>query len=472
MREIMILNILLLVFMYPVLFVMYFILKGEAQEKRGVYFGLHAPGEEEAKEQFLVLVQEQEVIYRKRMKRSLLWLALIPFVTFFIPSLSIGFTIWMLWLLAVIAFLELPFIQANRVLSAWKKEHTIREKSGERYAEIKQAGRIRKVRLFQFAPFIVISLLTGIVFSVHFRGTRIGTMSLLVDTFALTTLLFYLIAVWTDRQKVAVISMNSEINLNFARARKNCWKNFCLACSAVNTLITILLAVCLGIAGVSVSVVLIIAVIYSFLLFGVVFRTLKKVRRLEADYMDSAEPLVMEDDDEHWIWGMFYYNKQDKHTMVEKRYGIGTTMNMATPAGMGMNVIGCAALLVIPIMCIWMIFLEFTPINLSIRDQLLVAEQLKTDYEIPVAEIENLELIGKLPNLSKNKGTGMENLYKGEFHEAGTGECEVFLNPQNELFLSFTAGDTRYYMSAAEDEATREIYEQLQELLSFQIMQE
>lgn len=38
-------------------------------------------------------------------------------------------------------------------------------------------------------------------------------------------------------------------------------------------------------------------------------------------------------DDAKWVWGMFYYNPSDPSTFVEKRTGIGYTLNFARPAG-------------------------------------------------------------------------------------------------------------------------------------------
>lgn len=36
--------------------------------------------------------------------------------------------------------------------------------------------------------------------------------------------------------------------------------------------------------------------------------------------------------DEHWVAGVFYYNPQDPALWVEKRFGIGWTLNFARPA--------------------------------------------------------------------------------------------------------------------------------------------
>lgn len=461
----MILNIILFVCMYPVNFILYFVYKSfgkdENMRKKGLYFGLHAPREEATREEFMKLVTEQEVLFDSRLKRCLLCTFWIPFVTLLIPSMSIGFTIWMLWFIGFLGLLMLPYIRSHQDLKAWKKEHVIMAAGENHYTELKAAGEVRKVRLLSFAIPMLLSIVTGIVYTVKHQGTYAGAFSFVIDMFALITVLFYFMALWMDRQKVMVISEDSDINLNFARAKKNCWKNLWLFCAWSNAALTVAFAVLLGMEISAGAVILSGGIIYTAVLLAEIIIVLRKVQRLEQEYEKELDGSLLPDDDDHWIWGVIYYNKQDKHAMVETRFGFGTTMNMATPLGKAMNIFGALALLSVPVLCIWMMLMEFTPIQLTVENQVLVAEQLNSDYEIPVEKITELELITELPKLSKYSGTAMDNLYKGSFHVTYGDDCEVFLNPENQYFLTFIADETLYYMSAAEDDETLEIYEML-----------
>ena len=47
----------------------------------------------------------------------------------------------------------------------------------------------------------------------------------------------------------------------------------------------------------------------------------------------SRNIYTVENDDEKWIYGFIYYNKEDPKLMVEKRLGMGWSINMATPMG-------------------------------------------------------------------------------------------------------------------------------------------
>lgn len=62
----------------------------------------------------------------------------------------------------------------------------------------------------------------------------------------------------------------------------------------------------------------------------------------------------------------YYLQFKDSHTLVDKRFRTGLTMNLATKAGKVLLVFTAATLLLIPILCIWLIFEEFTPVHLEI----------------------------------------------------------------------------------------------------------
>lgn len=46
-----------------------------------------------------------------------------------------------------------------------------------------------------------------------------------------------------------------------------------------------------------------------------------------------------EDDDEKWIYGFFYYNKEDPSVLVDKRFGAGGTINFGSPKGKAIGII-------------------------------------------------------------------------------------------------------------------------------------
>ena len=445
--------------MYPFVFLMYFFLKNEATPKKNIYFGITLNKEQASVPE----VAQITATYNRQMK-TLFWIMMLaPIPMFFVPWFSIFMTLWLWWVLGSVVCFFVPFGLANRKLKALKaKKGWKQTENVPVFAEMKNAGQIRRVRFYQFLPPCGISLIiAGIALALN-RGERMETLSILVGTFAIITFLFWAAAVWMDKQKTAIISTNSEVNINYTRAGKNLWKNFWVCCAWINTVYMASLVFALD-ADKGLSKIFVVATVAYVLLTAVLLVwAIKKKQKLDVRYrayMDLQQP----DADDNWIWGMFYYNPKDKHTMVEKRVGMGTTINLATLAGKVLAVFCSIWILAIPVADVWVILTEFTPIRLEIREDRLVASQIGEDYSIPVIIVEDVTLLTELPKWSKVSGTGMEELKKGTFRIPEVGKCEVFLNPTNNVFIRFEAAGTVYYMSGVDDEETMSVYEMLVE---------
>lgn len=458
-------NIIMLAAMYPMMLIVCFAMYTSMKPKNGVAFGCTV-SVERMKDETLKEIERQ---WSVEMKRNIVIAALLPFSAFLTPYVSIQVTIWTMWVFALIVMLELPFVKANAKVKEVKRGRGwYNPERPEEYVELKSAGEVRRVRVGIFmVPFVISALAVALVYGVsavengfvknasYVRG--IGTIIIL---FVLLNLLFLLVAQWMDRQKVEVISTQSDVNVNYARAKKNIWKDFWLASSWTTTGYVWICAITLILQMGFEQAVLAGGIVYSFVLLGLMLLVLKKLRAVDARYEKERDIATDGDDDRYWIWGLLYYNPSDKHTMVSLRNGMGTTMNMATKAGKIWWAVSVIAVLSVSILCGWVIFEEFTPISLSIYEDEVHANHLKLEYELKVAEIENLELVEELPSLTKSVGSAMDNLAKGTFRIKGTGEkCILFLNPQNELFLRFEVDGQVYYMSGSTDEETREVYE-------------
>ena len=316
-----------------------------------------------------------------------------------------------------------------------------------------------KVNLKTFFAPILFSAIPIVIAFVNFRGYGYRVYPWIVAIFGLCTLLFYVTAIWTDRQKIMVISTNSDINVNYARAKKNVWKWYWRVCSWTNTIFTWFMLGILSVRNSMTFVLIMGSLVYGLVIMGISIVLAKKLNVIEENYEDKKDIQDAAEDDENWIFGMIYYNKKDKHYMTQTRFGMGTTVNLAHPAGLLTELLGLLAFLSIPIICIWMIMLEFTPLEVKVENETIICEQLSVKYEIPLEEIVEYEVITELPKLIKVNGNGMENQLSGTFEVYREGMFEVFLNPENELFLYVVTEDKRYYLGGTEDAMTKEVIE-------------
>lgn len=453
------LNIILAVFMYPILFIIYIVQKSEEISDCRTLFGIRYSEEwlsDTEKKQY-------ETEYHRSVKRSLIILALLPAITFFIPWFSILVSFWMLWTIAVIVFSQLFYFKANRKLLALKKERVSQTQMDSIvYAELKNAGTIRCVKWQQFAAPVGISILLAVFSMIYFSKTNFEVLGITIMIFAGCTLLFYLCAVCMDKMKTQVISDNSDVNVNYSRAKKKMYKNLWLQSAWLNTGFTAALVI-FTLFNIALSFYIILwgVILYCLVEFLLCVRIFSKQKTITRQYEKQIN-MQYDNEEENWIGGMFYYNPKDKNTMVSKRIGMGTTVNMATPGGKAFMGFTALVFLSFPIICIWIILLEFMPISLSVQNDTLIARHLKNDYVIDIDSITELTLEEELPRSSKVAGTSMDNLKKGTFRNSTEEKrFQMFLNPQNEYYLRFVADDTIYYISGYDDEETLEIYDLL-----------
>jgi hypothetical protein len=104
-----------------------------------------------------------------------------------------------------------------------------------------------------------------------------------------------------------------------------------------------------------------------------------------------------------------------------------------------------------------MIMVEFTPIHVTVENNTIICEQLSVDYEIPLYEIDSYEVITELPDLTKVNGMGMDNVLSGTYEVYREGMYELFLNPQNELFVKIVVDDRTYIIGGEDDIKTQAI---------------
>lgn len=445
-------NAIFMITCYPILFLMYFLLRN-AKDRNNWCFGATLSKEQKKDP----AIEEIDADYRKKFKNGMITMALVPFVTMFVPYESISFTIWMIWILLICFYPMVWYAQANEKVQKLKKERGWDTKSEVKYTDLKVITVPPRVKLVTFLPTLVLSVAAVVVTYVCFHESGYNAYRLCAITFGICTLLFYLSAIWTDRQKINVVSEDSDTNMNFARAKKKVWKDFWLISAWSNTVYTWSIVLAMYIRTAGMTIVLAGALVYSIVILGLAMNLVKKLLDINHKYQDKRTIEDAADDDRYWPYGLFYYNKNDKHFMVENRMGTGTALNMATGVGKSTYVVAVLCLLIIPISCIWMIMLDFTPIQTSVQNNTIVCEQLGIEYEIPLEEIEEYTILTELPEMTKLNGNGMDHVYSGTFEIYREGSVELFLNPQNDLYIKIITKDETYFISGATNQETQAI---------------
>ncbi|MBU5330980.1 hypothetical protein KQI61_02125 [Anaerocolumna aminovalerica] len=111
-------RIILIISMYPVLPIMYFLLKNEVKPKKNIVLGVTLPYSKIYDKRVDGLL----AAYKRELNIISLVLLLIPILVFFIPWFSIYYTIMIIWILLVILLPYIPYIKYHLRMEIIKGE--------------------------------------------------------------------------------------------------------------------------------------------------------------------------------------------------------------------------------------------------------------------------------------------------------------------------------------------------------------
>jgi hypothetical protein len=178
--------------------------------------------------------------------------------------------------------------------------------------------------------------------------------------------------------------------------------------------------------------------------------------------LSHADGPVYVDGDEHWING-YYYNPEDRKTMVEKRIGTGFTANLATKSGKW-NIYGVIAFvgIVFGLLIILFVRMDFATFQMVVGDTKVEMKAPIYNYEFSMNDIENITMVDSLPeHASRTNGAGTETYYLGNFNIEGYGSSKVYIYRNYPPFIVIELKDKTVFFNTKSAEETREYYELL-----------
>lgn len=386
----------------------------------------------------------------------------------FVPGITIKMIVWTVFVYIALFSFMIPYVLGNSEMKKYKKNLGI-VSDNVLFADLKNVGNIHALN----KPLLITANIVGIVILLTAFLTDAGIIPFnfgmfedvylctsLIGAVILTNLILFPVAFMVDNSRNLVISENSDINANYNRSRKKVFSDYLIAMTWCTDIIALLLMIVFLFLSSEFLMILVFG-IYLLVMMGVTGLLVAKQRKVEEKYLPDKTTLV-EDDDDNWILGMFYYNPSDKKLNVEKRVGVGWTINMAHPVGKIIGAVSALTIIASLILLIWIGMMSTTPIKIINNDEYVICHQLRDEYKIDKDDILNIEF-GDLKDISAIRvaGTGMENLAKGRFKVNGVGTCKFFLNPQAGKYIKIVTSDEIYYISESTEELTESLYESL-----------
>ena len=405
--------------------------------------------------------------HHKQATVMLIVMSIISVLLLFVPGLTIKMVAWTVFIYLGILIFPIPYMLGNSEMKKYKKAlGIISEKT--LYADLKNAGSVHALNI----PMLAISnifgasvFLAALLIDLGVLPINLGIynhafiLTALVGSVIFTNIIFIPIAFIADNARNIVISENSDINANYNRSKKKIFSDLTMAITWIDNIIALITIVLFILFS---SELLTLFVFGAYLLVIMFFMGLLvyKNRILEHKYLGENSNLL-KDDDDNWILGMFYFNPSDKRLNVEKRVGVGITVNMAHPVGIVISVIGILGIVSSILAIVWIVLMGQTPIRIINNNDTLICHHLRDEYTINKADIVSVEC-GNLSDIKmvKAAGTAMETVAKGKFSVDGN-PGTLFLNPEAGKYIKIVTNDKTYYISDYTEEETNALFESL-----------
>lgn len=409
--------------------------------------------------------------YRGQARLVVIIGSVISVLLLLLHGIALQTTIWTSFVFLAILAINMPFFLGNREMKDLKRRLGLKEEAGISYVDLTNAGSVRALKSVQVilpnVAGIALALVTLLVdlkvipVKVPGAGNFLGTA--MVGTFVAIGVMITAFAILMDRMRNEVISGDSTVNANYNRAKKKNMADFFVLFLWVNVALT---AGTLGafVLWSSDGTLMLMLLLYLLFLMGGTAAFVWRERRIEACY--QKEISVFADDDDNWLGGMLYYNPKDNRLNVEKRVGVGGTINLAHPMGKLFGGMAVLAILATIASVVWICMVEATPISLRVQDGKVICHQLRDEYVIELKDMESVEYGESLKDLQliRVSGVGMESLLKGNFTVNGQNGCKVFLATEAGNYVKIVAAGKTYYVSGATAEETREAYRAIEGL--------
>ena len=362
---------------------------------------------------------------------------------------------WSIWVLVACIAPEVIFARTNARLAALKGERGWRRsgKNGTRRVTVADIGAAAQPRTRISNAWVLLTTATSMAPALFDR--RSLPVYLLS---AAGTLATWAIFRWCYRDRSEAVDTNEALTLALTRIRRRAWGRMCLFTAAAFSFVSWSQLLFQG----SPTLYLVGMTIPAMALFVSSFAIEMRVRSLQERLTRSSGEGFYIDEDDRWVFGLLYFNPDDSNLMVNDRVGVGTSINLARPAGKAIAAALALVLLCLPLTGVFIAEELSAPVTLELSGQTIRASHVLTSYEIASDDVESVEVVDRLPDMTRTFGGAADTFLEGDFSSKEYGPLKVCLDPEvGPWLLVRTKGGTTYLLGASDSVRTATVLEGL-----------
>ncbi|MCR5624551.1 MAG: DUF5808 domain-containing protein [Lachnospiraceae bacterium] len=384
----------------------------------------------------------------------------------FIPDMTAMMIIFCIVIVFGLFAFQIPFVKGNEELKSLKRELGIQARGGTKSADLRSINAshaLKKSAIIIPAVISVIGFAVSLLYDLKVikfgDGSFQGSFGLTIfsGVFLFLVLLFWFVASIIDNVRNEIISEDSDVNVNYNRAKKKIWADFSIWNVWLIVVLLIAGIICCAL-GVFEMFQLIGILVLIVGIMAIMVITSSKLIKLSSIYKFESP---LDDDDDNWKYGMFYYNPNDPRLNVEKRAGLGATVNMAHPVGKVLLGVMALSLVVLVLSLVYIGLLDNTRLDLRVENGQIICHQFHDEYKIDIDDIKEITFNEDMKDMKimKISGVGTDKVLKGRFAINKDSNCKTFMNPKVGCYLRIDTSKGTYYLNDSTADETREIYE-------------
>ncbi|UUX33584.1 DUF5808 domain-containing protein [Fundicoccus culcitae] len=377
---------------------------------------------------------------QKRFRKEQIGIAVVFILLFLLTQTTIfqgQRDFWQLILLfvyLVVAFL--PMYQLHRKLTKLKQEKGWMYQSNKRLADLsvtREKGKAAPANYWVWLIWLLSWLPLGMV-AIGGQGWEAWLPALVIPIVLIVLPLTYPA---TIRSRTPFISEDSDVAKHYMRHFERIHGIGYIALTLSVSLFFIgIMALMLW--NPQSLLVIPLTLVFLVVITAIMLITFSRSRALLKEIADIQD-WQMTDSQSKFVWG-FYYNSEDSRLFVPKQFtGMGTTINAAHPAG---KIILVVTGILIVALIIWVLVLTLATFQINITADTLAVDVPMYSIEVPLADIEAIELVeGPLEGVRTNGYGGQDKAY-GYFTMEDYGSTRWYVYPDNDWYIELLLADT------------------------------
>lgn len=424
---------------------MYVMLCNEAKPKKNIIVGATIPyaARQDAEMQKILARFKKEML----LTAILLTLPAVPCV--FVNSFGVSMTLWLTWIVAACVVFFIPYARCNGALRRLKAEKGWKPQSSPQVvADLKAVTSEQKwiSPLWFLLPFLISLIPLPLD----------PELWLVWGIDAAIVVLLYLCYRFCYRSRAEMVDDNTERTIALTRIRRYNWGKAWIIMAWATGFFNVGFCLTMDLIWGQMAVLFVYCAVVVWAMLRIEFR----VRRLQESLCASSGQGFYLDDDDYWIWGLFYHNSNDSRLIVNNRVGINTSINLAKRSGQVLMGLLILLLLACPLFGIWMTHMEVAPVELSVTGSAIEAAHFGAEYTVALEDIESAELLDTLPAIRRVSGTGMPSAKTGLWNCEEWGRFTCCIDPREGPWLLLETGDGYFLFGGGN--STEAVYHAIQ----------